>query len=129
MKAALTKQAPKLPVKVMKAAERVAPDVKAKAVVLPGSLAVDTPESLQTWLRGFNGSRLVVPDEVEGVYWANDLAGAAQLARSLAEGQEIHQQSAKGVSAWMIVIYIFAALFALQLLFALLAMSIQTVID
>jgi hypothetical protein len=135
MKAALTKQAPKLPVTVLNATQKIPADVKAGAVVLPGSLAVDPPESLAKWLRGFNGSRLIVPDEAaaEGpatsgrVVWTQDSEQAALAARALAEGQEFRPPSSKRTSALTVVAYIFAALFALQLLFGLLLMGIAAV--
>jgi len=116
-------------VKVLKADEMVASDTKVNAVVIPGSLAVNAPEPLENWLRGFNGSRLIVQDEAAGVYWSNDVMQAAQLARGLAEGQEIRPRSVKRASGWMIVVYVFAILFALQLLFMLFAMGISSLVD
>ncbi len=128
MKTALTKQSPRLPVTVLNASQKVPADVKSGAVVLPGSLAVDPPESLAGWLRGFNGSRLIVPDEADGVVWTQDSEQAAQAVRALAEGQDLRRpQSTKRSSALTVVAYIFAALFALQLLFGLLLLGISAV--
>ena len=129
MRSAFAKHAPRIPVKVLKADEMVASDTKVNAVVIPGSLAVNAPEPLENWLRGFNGSRLIVQDEAAGVYWSNDVMQAAQLARGLAEGQEIRPRSVKRASGWMIVVYVFAILFALQLLFMLFAMGISSLVD
>jgi hypothetical protein len=129
MKAALAKQAPKLPVILLKAADKVPQDTKANAVVLPGSLAVNPPESLRAWLRGFTGSRLIVPDETTGVVWTQGAEQAALAARALAEGQELRPQSAKRTSALTVIAYVFAALFALQLLFMLLMLGISTIVD
>jgi hypothetical protein len=43
---------------------------------------------------------------------------AAQIVRQLAEGQELHQHN--GIrSGWMLVVYIAAGLFGLQLLFVI----------
>jgi hypothetical protein len=121
VKAAFAKHAPKVPVTVVKASEKVAADVKPGAVVLPGSLAVNTPEHLAAWTRSFGGTRLIVPDEAAGLYWVNDLEQAAESARALAEGQELRPQSAnRTISVWTYVAYVFAGLFACQLLFGLL---------
>jgi hypothetical protein len=127
IKAAVQKFAPKLPVSVVTASEKINGNLKANAVVLPGSLAVNTPEVLEAWLSGFNGSRLVVPDEAEGVYWMAGPAEAARSLRQMAEGQEIQKIKKAGPGAWVIVMYIFAGLFALQLLFMLLAFGISAI--
>jgi uncharacterized protein DUF5671 len=92
------------------------------AVVLNGSLAVDAPE----WVRSFNGSRIVVQNEAKDIMWTDDAMQAAQSVQQLAEGQEIQKQKT-GRSPWMIAIYVFAALFMLQLLFLLLALGISLV--
>ena len=44
---------------------------------------------------------------------------AAQSVQTLAEGQEVRLQKGGRSSPWMIVIYIFAALFGLELLIML----------
>jgi hypothetical protein len=129
IKAVFERQAPKVPVRIMDPGDKLPVEVEISAVILPGSLAVNPPKSLDAWLRGFSGSRLVVPDETAGVYWANDFGQAVQSARLLAEGQEIRPQSAKKTSAWTIVAYVFAILFALQLLFLVLAVGISTLVD
>jgi len=58
--------------------------------------------------------------------WADDAAQAGHLVQQLAEGGEIRRQKQRG-SAWMVVVYIFAALFALQFLFVLLMLGISLV--
>lgn len=127
MQAALAKASARLPVSVVNATKRMPAKAKGGAVILPGSLAVDPPESLRTWLRGFDGSLLIVPDEAKTVVWTQDAEQAAQSARALAEGQEVHMQSTKRISALTVVAYIFAALFALQLLFFLLLFGLAAV--
>ena len=127
VKAAFAKLAPKVPVTVVNAKDKLPGDVKAGAVVLPGSLAVNTPENVAAWMRSFRGSRLIVPDEAAGVYWMTDFGQAAESVRALAEGQELRPQSAKKASAWTIVAYVFAALFALQLLFMLIMLGVSLV--
>ncbi|MBI1793167.1 MAG: hypothetical protein HYR70_03125 [Chloroflexi bacterium] len=123
--AALAKFAPSVPVTMTSAAEK--PSGKFDALILSGSLAVNTPD----WFGSFKGNRIIVPNEAAGLIWAGGInrqsvQQAAQLIRQLAEGQEIHQQTS-GSSAWMIIIYIGAALFGLELLFLLLALGISLI--
>jgi hypothetical protein len=103
------------------------PDVKPagdfQAILLDGGLAVDAPE----WIRSFDGRRIVVQNEAKDIVWADDAAQAAQSVQQLAEGQEFRKQRT-GRSAWTIVVYVFAALFMLQLLFILLALGISLVV-
>jgi hypothetical protein len=47
--------------------------------------------------------------------------------QQLAEGQEVRRQK-MGRSAWTIIVYVFAALFMLELLFVLLAFGISLVV-
>jgi hypothetical protein len=129
VRAAFARHAPKVPVTVSNAFNEIPSDVRASAVVLPGSLVVNPPKPLEAWMRTFGGSRLIVPDEAAGVYWLDDFGRVALSARALAEGQEVRPQSAKKTSAWTIVAYVFAALFALQLLFILFSLGISTIVD
>jgi hypothetical protein len=101
----------------------VKPDGDFNAILLNGSLAVNAPE----WIRSFNGSKIVVQNETKDVVWTEDAAQAAQSVQQLAEGQEIRKQRI-GRSAWTILVYVFAALFMLQLLFILLALGVSLVI-
>jgi hypothetical protein len=128
VKAAFTKHTPRVPVTVIQAGEKVPADLKAGALILPGSLAVNTPDNLRAWIRSFNGTRLIVPDEAAGVYWVHDFEQAADSARALAEGQELRPQSAsRTTSVWTYIAYVFAALFACQLIFGILMMGIGLV--
>ena len=103
------------------------PDVKPSgdfnAILLNGSLAVDAPE----WIRSFRGNRIVVQNEAKDIVWTDDAAQAAQSMQQLAEGQEV-RKGRTGRSAWTILVYVFAALFMLQLLFILLAFGISLVV-
>jgi hypothetical protein len=120
MKTALVKHGSKVNVAV------IHPDAKPEgnfnALLLNGSLAMNAPE----WIRSFQGSRIVVQDEARDLVWTDSPAQAAQSLQQLAEGQEIHKQKT-GRSPWMIAVYVFAALFAAQLLFILLAFGISLV--
>jgi hypothetical protein len=120
VKAGLMKFAPKAPVTVTTASEK--PQGDFHAVVLNGSLAVDAPE----WIRSFDGSRIIVQDDSKGLVWTDDAVQAAQSIQQLAEGQEVRMQKA-GRSPWMVVVYIFAALFGLILLLLLVSLGISLV--
>ena len=120
VKAALMKLGSKVQVTVTNPEAR--PEGNFNAILLNGSLAVDAPD----WIRSFNGSRIVVQNEAKDIVWTDDAAQAVQSIQQLAEGEEILKQKT-GRSPWMIAIYVFAALFMLQLLFLLLALGISLV--
>jgi hypothetical protein len=69
----------------------------------------------------------VVQNEAKDIVWTDDTLQAAQSVQQLAEGEEIHKQKTSR-SPWTIVIYVFAALFAVQLLFILFALGISLVV-
>ena len=128
VKSVFAKRAPQVPLTVVDANAELPADLNADAVILPGSLAVNTPEKVEAWLRSFGGNKLIVSDEAAGVFWMNDFEQAADSAKSLAEGQDIRPQSSKRTaSIWTVVAYVFAALFACQLLFGLLMFGVSMV--
>ena len=127
VKAAFAKRAPKVPVTVVNVKEGIPADLKADAVVLSGSLAMNTPKNAEAWISSFSGTRLIVTEDAAGVCWVNDYGQAALSAQVLAEGQNVRLQSAKGTSAWTYIAYVFAALFALQLIFILLMLGVSMV--
>ncbi|MBM3180451.1 MAG: hypothetical protein FJZ86_08855 [Chloroflexi bacterium] len=130
VKAAFVKCAPKVPLTVANIKDGIPADIKADAVLMPGSLAVNMTASpnAEAWMRLFNGSRVIIPDDATGIYWMNDLRQAAESVRALAEGQELRPQSASKITpVWTYVAYVFAALFAFQLLFMLLAFGVSMV--
>jgi hypothetical protein len=128
VQAIFAKRAQTVPLKVVDIHAAIPADLKADAVILPGSLAVNTTETVEAWLRSFNGSKLIVSDEAAGVFWMDDFEQAADTAKSLAEGQDLRPQSSKRTtSIWTYVAYVFAALFACQLLFGLLMFGISMV--
>jgi Domain of unknown function (DUF5671) len=117
VKAALSKAAPNVPVTI--ASEM--PQGKFNAVVLSGVNAVNAAE----WIRSFDGSRIIVPNEAQGFVWVGGvdksaIEDAAQIVRQLAEGQEIRNH--REISAWRFIIYAAAALFGLQFLFVIMAL-------
>ena len=92
------------------------------AMILSGSSAVDAPE----WVRSFGGNKIIVRNDTKHLVWTDDTAQAAQSVQQLAEGEEVRIQKPSR-SGWIYVVYIFAALFAIQLLFILLAIGISVV--
>jgi hypothetical protein len=126
VKATFAKRAPKLPLTVVNVNDGIPADLQADAIVMSGSLAVNPPEKAGAWIRSFSGIRLIVENELAGVAWMNDLGQAADSAKAMAEGGKIRPHS-KGVSAWTYVAYVFAALFALQLLFMLTMLGVSMV--
>jgi hypothetical protein len=118
VKAALTRLAPNIPVTVT--AKKT--EGKFDAMILSGSAAVEAPD----WIRSFSGKRIVVPNESENLIWAGGVSKqiiqqAAKTVRQLAEGQELRRQSGMN-SSWMIIVYIAAGLFGLELLFGITTM-------
>ena len=121
VKVALMKSESKVQVTVTTPAEK--PEDGFSAIVLSGGLAAgDAPD----WIRSFGGSRIIVQDEAQNLVWAEDAAQAAESVQRLAEGQQVRSQKQKR-SAWIYVVYVFAVLFALQLLFLLLVLGISLV--
>lgn len=111
VKAAVSRVAANIPISI----SATQPERAFNALVISGSQLVEAPE----WVRAFNGSRIVVPDEAPGLIWAGGVAEdairqAAQAVRQLAEGEPPREKA--GGSGWKIVIYVAAALFGLELL-------------
>ncbi|MCQ3936815.1 MAG: hypothetical protein DPW18_07175 [Chloroflexi bacterium] len=128
MKAAFARRAPKVQLRVVNVEDGIPADAQADAIVLPGSLAVNTPEKVRAWIHSFRGNRLVVNDEAAGVFWMNDFGQAADSAKAMAEGQDIRPQSSRRMtSVWTYVAYAFAVLFACQLLFMLIMFGVSLV--
>jgi MFS family permease len=127
VKTTFAKRVPRLPLTVVNLKDGIPADLKADALVLSGSLAINPPEKSEAWIRSFSGIKLIVEDELAGVAWMNDIGQAADSVKAMAEGQKIRPHSSRGVSAWTYVAYVFAALFALQLLFMLTMLGVSMV--
>jgi hypothetical protein len=121
VKAALMKIGSNVDVTVTKPDGR--PEGNFNAMLLSGSL---TAEGAPEWILSFGGNRIIVQNEAKNLVWADDAAQAAESVRQLAEGQEVRIQK-MGRSVWTYVVYIFAALFALQLVFILVAIGISLI--
>jgi hypothetical protein len=121
IKAALMKSEAKVQVTVTTPAEK--PQGDFDAIILSGSLAT---EGAPAWIQSFNGNKIIIQNEAKDLVWADDAAQAALSVQMLAEGQEV-QFKKQSRSAWTYVIYIFAALFALEFLFILVAIGISMI--
>ncbi len=130
---ALQQQAPRLPVTLFKLGVQAFSDeyYQTKAVLLPAALAADPPEALRLWLKEYQGQRVLIPLETEGWVWPgmplrspHELAvETARVVRQMAEGQPV--RTAAPLTAWVIVGYVLAALFGLQMLFVLFSLGIS----
>jgi hypothetical protein len=128
VRAAFEKQELKVPVHVVNVNEGILPDVKANAIILPASLALNAPKNVEAWIRSFSGNRLIVNDEAAGIFWMNDFEQMAVSAQALAEGQELRPQSSKRTtSAWTYGAYVLAGLFLCQVLGILLLLGVSMV--
>jgi hypothetical protein len=121
---AIQKQAPGLPVAIQSVSQAIPVEAKegVRAVVIPSSLAVDPPEAIRLWLKDFSGEKIVASNDAGNWHWSGTDARksrehAASIVRQLAEGQEVRPFAA--ASALNIVVYIFAVLFGIELLFML----------
>ncbi len=130
---ALQKQSTRLPVTVQPVNAGVPQEQIYKAVILPAELAFNPPEAVRLWLRGFSGSRLIVPSDAPGWVWVGKhgkesraIEQAAQAVRQMAEGQEVRFG---GPTGWMILVYILAAMVALPLLMRLLILFFSSFTD
>lgn len=130
---ALQREAEELPVAVHPYSQGVPDETlsAARAVILPGELLAKPSEAMRLWLQGFNGARLVVPTPAPGWHWIfgsgrSLAAGARQVARAvrhLAEGEDVPPP--REASPWIVLVYIFATLFAAQLLLGLVSLVIS----
>lgn len=124
---ALKRQTPTMPVSIHRINQGVPDETlsAAKAVVLPGELVAKPPEGLRLWLQSFSGAHLVLPTPAKGWHWVfgtgqslNAIANqTARMIRQLAEGETLTERRTS--SSWMIVVYVLAALFTLQIVVAI----------
>ncbi len=126
----LQNQVPGLPVAVHIASQG-APDpslAAARAIILPAELANRPSEALRLWLSGYSGERLALTLPSQGWYWIpmahkslETLARqTAQVVRRLAEDQEVLPPREN--TSLMVLAYVFAGFFALELIWGLIAL-------
>ncbi|MDD2920888.1 MAG: DUF5671 domain-containing protein [Anaerolineales bacterium] len=127
MKVAFAKRAPNLTLNIVSVKDEIPAELKADAILFSSILLTDAPKNIEAWIRSFNGNKLAVAEDAAGVFWAGNDPQAVDSARALAEGEQIRPQSAKGTSTWTYIAYVFAALFALQVLFMLITLGVSLV--
>lgn len=124
VKAAMAKVAPNISITVA----GKEPDGIFDATILAGTTALNPPP----WLGDdICGMRIIVPQLQDGVHWVggvepNGVRDAAIAVRQLAEGQGLPQRS--GGPRWMPLIYVAAALFALEIIFTLTMFVVSTLV-
>jgi hypothetical protein len=134
MTSAVQKQTPNMPMVVQPIGQPIPEESRrVQAMVLPAVLALDPPEALRVILEDFKGAKVVVQGETPG--WVlsgmpkrglNVTAQQTALAlRQLAEGQEVRPSAA--TSAGMIVLYVIAVLFGIEVAFLLFALLMSLI--
>jgi hypothetical protein len=128
--AALSKEAPKMPLAVHVVGQGVPDDSlsDARAVILPASIMASPGEAIRLWLQNFPGVRFVIPTAVDGWVWVsgngstmqNLVQKTSEMVRKLAEGEDLSQ--ARPASPWLIFGYIAGGI--LGLIFLLITASI-----
>ncbi|MEW5940992.1 MAG: DUF5671 domain-containing protein, partial [Chloroflexota bacterium] len=131
IRSAVLKQVQGLPVTVLEAGAEIPEEAaSARVAVLPSSLAVRPPDSLRLFLDQFEGQVIVVPVADAKWLWMNhdrkSAENAALALRQLSEGQEV---KFGGTSAFMVVVYIFAAIAALEFLMLLLSLGVELLVN
>jgi len=95
-----------------------------KAVILPASLVINSPNNLRKWLQGFGGQKIVVAETVSGwVMTGLTTEQAAQSARQVAEGEEVRLTLSSPV--WRVVQIAAVVVLGLQVLFFLVVLGIS----
>jgi hypothetical protein len=125
----LKRTAPKIPAVMLPLETATSADFSAyKALVLPLSLITNAQDALQLKLKEYSGKRLIVPVDEEGWIWQglthrsklDSAKESARIIRLMAEEQNI--QPAPSNNPWVIIGYVFGGIFALQVLFVLVAL-------
>jgi hypothetical protein len=130
VRASTQKNAPGLNLTVLASdAEIPAEAASARAVVLPSDVALNPPDALRKFLAGFEGHVITSLVEQPRFIWSagpKPVESAALTLRQLSEGLDV-KQSVGGTSAWMVVVYIFAALFGLEVLMMIFSLGISLI--
>jgi hypothetical protein len=131
---AIQKQAPGMPLVVQPIGQPVPAEARrVQAFVLPAALALDPPEAMRLILEDFDGAKVVVAGDTPGWVWSGQLRRALNVSaqqaalalRQLAEGQEVRPSAA--TSTGMIILYVIAVLFGIEILFLLFALLMSAV--
>jgi hypothetical protein len=102
------------------------PQEKPDLLVIPASLTANPPSSLREYLNDFSGKVLVLPERRENWHWLNTLQPAQNklvqdAVKAIEQFSENQTPQTAITSPWLVVVYILAGLFTLEVLFILLA--------
>jgi hypothetical protein len=95
--------------------------------VISASQTANPQEPLQQFLHNFPGKVLVLPERKENWYWLNTQEATKNqlIQNALKAIQQISENQTPGttpsITPWMVVVYILAGLFTLELIFIALA--------
>lgn len=130
VRASTQKNAPGLNLTVLASDAKIpAEAASARAIVLPSDVAVNPPDELRKFLAGFEGHVITSIVEQPRFIWSagpKPVESAALTLRQLSEGLDV-KPSVGGTSTWMVVVYIFAALFGLEVLMMLVSLGISLI--
>jgi hypothetical protein len=122
---AIHRKSPDLPVSIIQVHTTMSADVipQSSLLLIPSSLAMNPPEALQMYLQDYTGKILVIPQELENWYWLGMVTRdekrlvqeAATAVQQLSENQTPRVVAPS--NPWMIVAYILAGLFLLEIIF------------
>jgi hypothetical protein len=120
---AIQLKSPDLPVSIfqLEPTKSVSAIPQANLLLIPSSLATNPPEALQMYLQDYTGKILVIPQDQENWHWLGMVSGdekrlvqeAATAVQQLSENQTLRTVAPS--NPWMIVAYILAGLFLLEI--------------
>jgi hypothetical protein len=124
MMATMGRHASNVPVVLHSVDKKFEKDEGVRAVILPASLALDPPDALRKWLKGFRGEKIVVAEAAPGwVLTALTPEQAAQSVRQVAEGEEV--RLARPSPIWEIVKIVAVIILGLQILLILFSLGVS----
>ncbi|MBN1303352.1 MAG: hypothetical protein JXA13_02880 [Anaerolineales bacterium] len=132
--ATLNKQIPGVKVSLWSGKGK-APKGSFQAVILLSTVILSPSKAVASWLEAFEGHKLVLPVSTRGWIWIGStnqvsprtIKQTVQAVQQLSEGQEIRLSA--GTPAWVIVAYVFAAIFVLQIVLAIVVSLVGIFID
>ena len=108
--------------------ESVAAIPQSNLTLIPSALALHAPEGLQTYLHNYTGKVLVIPQEQKNWYWLGvpDQNRNIILQETALAVQQLSENHTPGApssrNSWMIVVYVLAGLFTLQIVFLMIGL-------
>lgn len=99
---------------------------KPDLLVISANLTANPPVPLREYLNDYSGKVLVLPERSENWYWLNTLQPAQNklvrdAVKAIEQFSENQTPPTASTSPWLVVVYILAGLFTLEVIFILLA--------